>query len=100
MGPVLTSFKDASSTYAMSAFIRLLCCSVGQGKDIRLEAASAKKWNTEELWTVADIALQLRGGRGYEKGSSLAQRGENPFPYERALRDSRINRIVEGLPTS
>ena len=58
----------------------------GQGKDIRLEAASAKKWNTEELWTVADTALQLRGGRGYEKGSSLAQRGKIRFhmkePYE------------------
>ena len=88
--------KIASSAYAMSALSDYCAALSGQGKDIRLEAASAKMWNTEELWTVMDTALQLRGGRGYEKGSSLEARGENPFPYERALRDSRINRIVEG----
>ena len=88
--------KIASDAYAMAALSDYCAALSGQGKDIRLEAASAKMWNTEKLWTVMDTGLQIRGGRGYEKSSSLEARGENPFPYERALRDSRINRIVEG----
>lgn len=87
----------ASQAYAMSA-LNDYCgaLSDSQDKDIRIEAAAAKYWNTEALWELTDVALQLRGGRGYEKASSLAKRGENEFPFERALRDSRINRIVEG----
>ncbi len=88
--------RIAGNTYAMSALSDYCAELSGQGKDIRLEAASAKMWNTEVLWDTIDTALQLRGGRGYEKMSSLQERGESPFPFERALRDSRINRIVEG----
>ena len=68
-----------------------------EGKqDMRMEAAAAKMFNTELFWQITDEGLQFRGGRGYEQGSSLKERGENPFPLERALRDSQINRIVEG----
>jgi hypothetical protein len=38
------------------------------------------------VWRAADDMVQLAGGRGYVK----------PYPYERILRDSRINRIFEG----
>ena len=38
------------------------------------------------LWRAADEMVQLAGGRGFVK----------PYPYERMLRDSRINRIFEG----
>ena len=38
------------------------------------------------VWRAADDMVQLAGGRGYVK----------PYPYERMLRDSRINRIFEG----
>jgi len=64
--------------------------------DIRMEAATAKMWNSERSWEVVDTALQLRGGRGFETEKSVEGRGEVGFPIERALRDTRINRIVEG----
>lgn len=64
--------------------------------DIRMEAAAAKMWNSERSWELTDTALQLRAGRGFETEESLNARGEVGFPMERALRDTRINRIVEG----
>lgn len=86
-----------SAAYAMDTLGRYGAALSDRGDvDIRMEAAAAKLFNTELGWDVADTALQLRAGRGFETAASLEGRGEASFPFERALRDSRINRIVEG----
>jgi acyl-CoA dehydrogenase family protein 9 len=77
----------ASETYAADAMLGILAALVDRGEaDFSLEAACAKVFASDLVWRAADDMVQLAGGRGYVK----------PYPYERALRDSRINRIFEG----
>lgn len=87
----------AATTFAMEAMTWLLSSWMDKGGiDIRIEAAMAKMFCTESLWKIADMTMQLRGGRGYEKASSLIARGEPGYPVERMMRDCRINMILEG----
>ena len=55
-------------------------------EDYSVEAAMSKVFATEALWQTANEALQLAGGSGYMK----------ELPYEKIVRDSRINMIFEG----
>ena len=73
--------------YATEAVVSMVAGLVDQGyEDYAVEAAISKVFGTECLWRTADEALQIAGGNGY-----MCE-----FPYERVLRDCRINRIFEG----
>ncbi len=73
--------------YATEALVALVAGLVDQGyEDYAVEAAISKVFGTECLWRTADEALQIAGGNGYMCD----------FPYERVVRDCRINRIFEG----
>jgi alkylation response protein AidB-like acyl-CoA dehydrogenase len=79
--------RTASDIYASDSMLGVLASLVDRGDiDFSLEAACAKVFASEMVWRAADDMVQLAGGRGYVK----------PYPYERILRDSRINRIFEG----
>jgi len=79
--------RIASEIYASDSMLGILASLVDRGDiDYSLEAACAKVFASEMVWRAADDMVQLAGGRGYVK----------PYPYERILRDSRINRIFEG----
>jgi len=86
----------AAGTFAMEAVTWLTSHWADQDRDIRIEAAMAKLFCSETSWRIIDHTMQLRGGRGYERAESLRQRGEDPWPVERMMRDARINTIIEG----
>jgi acyl-CoA dehydrogenase family protein 9 len=79
--------RAASDVYAADAMLgELSHLATSPEADFALEAACCKVFASEMLWRSADELVQLAGGRGFVK----------PHPYERLLRDSRINRIFEG----
>ncbi len=79
--------RIASDVYASDSMLGILADLVDRGdSDYSLETACAKVFASEMVWRAADDMVQLAGGRGFVK----------PYPYERTLRDARINRIFEG----
>ena len=89
--------RMASHTFAMDSLVEITSAMADSHTlDLRLEAAVAKMWNSEIAWELANDALQIRGGRGYETHDSLRARGEASYPIERLVRDLRINLIFEG----
>jgi alkylation response protein AidB-like acyl-CoA dehydrogenase len=87
----------AADIYAMEAVDWSICALVDRGEaDHRVEAAAAKLFNSERLWDICDAAMQVRGGRGYEKAESMRARGEPAPPVEQLMRDARLYLIGEG----
>ena len=77
----------AAEIYAADAMLGVLThLATEDDADWSLEAAIAKVFGSELVWRAADEMVQVAGGRGFVK----------PYPYERYLRDARINRIFEG----
>jgi alkylation response protein AidB-like acyl-CoA dehydrogenase len=73
--------------YAAESLVSMVAGLIdGEADDYGVEAAISKVFASEALWRVADEALQIAGGNGFMR----------EFPYERFLRDCRINRIFEG----
>jgi acyl-CoA dehydrogenase family protein 9 len=79
--------RTASDIYAADAMLgELTRLAEHPDGEYALEAACCKVFASEMLWRAADEMVQVAGGRGFVK----------PYPYERHLRDARINRIFEG----
>jgi alkylation response protein AidB-like acyl-CoA dehydrogenase len=74
------TFAMESATYQTAALI-----DSGKG-DYMVETAMLKVFATEVLWEIINDTIQLFGGKGYFTDE----------PYERMMRDARINTIGEG----
>lgn len=79
--------RMAARIYALESLVYLSTGNMVKGmKDYHLETAVCKVYGSETLWTVVDMAMQIAAGNGYMK----------EYPYERIMRDARINMIFEG----
>ncbi|MBC7714498.1 MAG: acyl-CoA dehydrogenase family protein [Rhizobacter sp.] len=79
--------KMAAMTYALESVVYLTTGNMIKGmNDYFMETAVCKVLGSESLWTTIDMAMQIAAGNGYMK----------EYPYERIMRDSRINMIFEG----
>jgi len=79
--------KMVIDCYTSEAAVTMVGGLIDQGyKEYAVEAAISKVYATECLWRTADEALQIAGGNGYMR----------EYPYERVVRDCRLNRIFEG----
>jgi acyl-CoA dehydrogenase family protein 9 len=75
------------NAYALESLVYMTAGLVDRGlSDYALEGAACKVFGTESVWNTINDALQIAGGNGFME----------EYPYERALRDSRVNMIFEG----
>jgi acyl-CoA dehydrogenase family protein 9 len=76
-----------AETYALESMTYLTTGLVDSGiADYSLESAICKVFGSETLWFVVNETLQIAAGIGYM----------SHYPYERMMRDARINMIFEG----
>ncbi len=79
--------KMAAKTYASESMVYFTTGLINKGmEDYSVESAICKIYCSENLWETVDTSLQIAAGNGYMK----------EYPYERIMRDSRINLIFEG----
>src|SRR4051812_25309972 len=77
----------AAECYALDSGVFLCSDMIDRGGvDFSLETAACKVFGSELAYRASNDALQIAGGIGYSK----------EYPYEQAVRDSRINLIFEG----
>lgn len=73
--------------YTTEATVAMVASLTDRGfDDYAVEAAISKVYASECLWRTVDEGLQTAAGNGYMR----------EYPYERLVRDARINRIFEG----
>ncbi len=76
-----------AETWALESMVYLTTGLVdAKVPDWSLESAVCKIYGSEMLWRVVNESLQIAAGIGYMQA----------YPYERTLRDARINLIFEG----
>jgi len=76
----------AAHAFAMEATTQQCAALIDRGSDIKLETALLKLWSTDALWKIVNDTFQIHGGKAYFCDE----------PYERMMRDARINMIGEG----
>jgi hypothetical protein len=79
--------RMAAVTYAMESTAALVVNAFDNGEeDIMLESALLKVFTSDELWTIINDTIQVHGGMAFFCDQ----------PFERWMRDSRLNSIGEG----
>jgi acyl-CoA dehydrogenase family protein 9 len=79
--------RMVANCYAAEAMAFMTTSLIDRGDvDYSMESAAAKVFCSEMAWEAVDENLQIWAGSGYMR----------EYPYERWLRDTRINRIFEG----
>jgi acyl-CoA dehydrogenase family protein 9 len=79
--------RMAAGAYSLEAMTRVTASLIDRGlEDYMLETAMLKVFSTEAVWMLVNDVFQVYGGAAY-----FTDR-----PFERMLRDARINQIGEG----
>lgn len=79
--------RMAQDIHALDCMVFLTTGLMDRGMcDVALESALCKVFGTETLWSSVNHAVQCAGGNGFT----------TDYPFERMLRDARVNMIFEG----